>query len=199
METFFTLLAICVGNSPVSGEFPAQRPVTLSFDVFFDLRLNKRLSKQPWGWWFETPSSPLWRHCNEHRHMQDAVPIWYNYFTISSKNESNSASLSEGRDTSMIPMLSNMKSNVFPLISSLIIVTLQWRYNSVSNHQPHDCFLNRLFWHRSKQTSKLRVTGLCAGNSPEAGEFPAQMGSNAEHFSIWWRHHETVTAPVCAT
>ena len=46
------------------GEFPAQRPVTRSFDVFFDLRLNKRLSKQPWGWWFETPSWLLWRHCN---------------------------------------------------------------------------------------------------------------------------------------
>ena len=46
------------------GEFPAQRPVTRSFDVFFDLRLNKRLSKQPWGWWFETPSWSLWRHCN---------------------------------------------------------------------------------------------------------------------------------------
>ena len=46
------------------GEFPAQRPVTLSFDVFFDLRLNKPLSKQSWGWWFETQSSPLWRHCN---------------------------------------------------------------------------------------------------------------------------------------
>ena len=46
------------------GEFPAQRPVTWSFDVFFDLRLNKRLSKQPWGWWFETPSWSLWRQCN---------------------------------------------------------------------------------------------------------------------------------------
>ena len=46
------------------GEFPAQRPVTRNFDVFFDLRLNKRLSKQPWGWWFETLSRPLWRHCN---------------------------------------------------------------------------------------------------------------------------------------
>ena len=46
------------------GEFPTQRPVTRSFDVFFDLRLNKRLSKQPWGWWFETPSWPLWRQCN---------------------------------------------------------------------------------------------------------------------------------------
>ena len=59
------LLAICAGNSPVPGEFPAQRPVTRSFDVFFDLRLNKRLSKQSWGWWFETPSRPLWRHHNE--------------------------------------------------------------------------------------------------------------------------------------
>ena len=46
------------------GEFPAQRPVTRSFDVFFDLRLNKRLSKQSRGWWFETPSWSLWRHCN---------------------------------------------------------------------------------------------------------------------------------------
>ena len=46
------------------GEFPAQRPVTRSFDVFFDLRLNKRLSKQSWGWWFETPSCSLWRHRN---------------------------------------------------------------------------------------------------------------------------------------
>ena len=64
METFSALLAICAGNSPVSGEFPAQRPVTRSFDVFFDLRLNKRLSKQRWGWWSETPSDPLWRHCN---------------------------------------------------------------------------------------------------------------------------------------
>ena len=46
------------------GEFPAQRPVTRSFDVFFDLRLNKRFSKQSWGWWFETLSRPVWRHCN---------------------------------------------------------------------------------------------------------------------------------------
>ena len=52
MEFFFALLAVCAGNSPVSGELPAQRPVTRSFDVFFDLRLNKRLSKQSWGWWF---------------------------------------------------------------------------------------------------------------------------------------------------
>ena len=64
METFSALLAIYAGNSPVTGEFPAQRPVTRSFDVFFYLRLNKRLSKQWWCWWFETPSRQLWRHGN---------------------------------------------------------------------------------------------------------------------------------------
>ena len=65
METFSALLAICAGNSPVSGEFPAQRPVTQSFDVFFDARLIKRLSKHSRGWWFETLSHPLWRHRND--------------------------------------------------------------------------------------------------------------------------------------
>ena len=64
METFSALLVICAGNSPVTVEFPTQRPVARSFDVFFDLRLNKRLSKQSWGCWFETLLRPLWRHCN---------------------------------------------------------------------------------------------------------------------------------------
>ena len=62
METFSAFLAICAGNSSVTGEFPAQRPVTRNFDVFFNL--NKRLSKQWWGWWFETPLRPLWYHYN---------------------------------------------------------------------------------------------------------------------------------------
>ena len=64
METFSALLAICAGNSPVPGEFAAQRPVTRNFDVSFDLRPNKLLCKQSWRWWFETPSRPLWRHRN---------------------------------------------------------------------------------------------------------------------------------------
>ena len=77
----------------------------------------------------------------------------------------------------------------WPLINML---SLQWRHNgrdSVSNHQPHDCLLNGLFRRRSKKTWKLRVTGLCAVNSPGTGEFPAQMASNAENGSIRWRHH----------
>ena len=71
----------------------------------------------------------------------------------------------------------------FPLI---------WRHNghdSISNHQPQDCLFKRLFRCRSKKTSKLRVTGVCAGNSPGTGEFPAQMANDAENVSIWWRHH----------
>ena len=64
IETFSALLAICAENLLVIGEFPAQRPVTRRFEDFFDLRLNKQLSKQWWGCWFETQSCPLWRHCN---------------------------------------------------------------------------------------------------------------------------------------
>ena len=83
---FSALLAICAGNSPVPGEFCAQRPVTRSFDVFFDLPLNKRLSKHSWGWWFETLSGPLWRHSNEcrmgHRKLKyhtlgGCVIVWF--------------------------------------------------------------------------------------------------------------------------
>ena len=66
------------------------------------------------------------------------------------------------------------------------LCSLEWRHNGrdcVSKHQPHDCLLNRLF-----RPSKLRVTGICVGNSPVTGEFPARA-SNAENVSIWWRHH----------
>ena len=90
METFSALLAICAGNLPVPGEFPAQRPVTRSFDVFFDLRPNKRLRKQSWGWWFETLSRPLWRHrngtmsnkwCTEKGQPQETrMDMWPSYF-----------------------------------------------------------------------------------------------------------------------
>ena len=73
MQTFSALLALYAGNSLFYGEFPSQRPMTRSFDVFFDLRLNKLLSKQSWGWWFETPSSPSWRHCNVQNHVLAAV------------------------------------------------------------------------------------------------------------------------------
>ena len=80
---------------------------------------------------------------------------------------------------------------------------LQWRHDGhdgVLNHQPHDCLRNHLFWCWSKKTSKLRVTGLCAENSPMTGEFPTQKASNAEYVSIWWRHHGiTINWTRCVT
>ena len=150
METFSTLLALCAGNSPVTGEFPAKRPVTWSFDVFFDLRLNKRLSKQSWGWWFETPSRPLWHHCNvfhlirsrTHFTVTHSSDWWFHYNDV---------------------IIGAMASQ----IASLRIV-----YATIYS----GC--------RSKKTSKLCVTDLCAGNSTVTGEFPAQMASNAEMFTF---------------
>ena len=83
METFAVLLALCAGNSTVTGEFLSQKAVTRSFDVFFDLRLNKRLSKQSKRRWFEAPSRSIWRHRNESNGQDEAtfydtvIPSWY--------------------------------------------------------------------------------------------------------------------------
>ena len=88
METFSALLALCAGNPPVLGEFPTQRPVTQSFDVFFDQRLNKRLSKQSWYWWFETLSRPLWHHRNErpviNSYAESVSVSWRHHFNYTS-------------------------------------------------------------------------------------------------------------------
>ena len=83
METYSALLAICVGNSPVISELPAQRPVTWRFDVFFDLHKIKWLSKQLPGWWFETLSHPLWHHCNG-RHKTSEWWILHFHWAFSS-------------------------------------------------------------------------------------------------------------------
>ena len=163
MEHFVALLALYAENPPMTGGFT--RPVTLSFDAFFDLRMIKRLSKQSRHRWFETPSRSLCRYCNDLTIRSVHSHIWKQFsFLYGSR------------------------------LSFLFIFSLRWRHNEygwVSNHQPRDCLLNRLFRRRSKNTSKLRVTGLCAGNSPGTGEFLAQMASYAENVSIWWRHHDS--------
>ena len=88
-----------------------------------------------------------------------------------------------------------MKAVINRTIGQKGVRPLLWRHygrDGDSNHQPHDCLHNRLFRRRSKKTPKLHVTDLCVGNSPGGGgtgEFPAQMASNAENVSIWWRHH----------
>ena len=88
----------------------------------------------------------------------------------------------------------SLSQSMFTQIS--VAISLRWRHNghdSVSIYQPHDCLLNRLFRRRSKKTSKLRVTGLCEGNSPGTGEFPAQVASYVENVFVWCLHHDDFT------
>ena len=86
MERFSALLALCAGNSPVTGKFPAQRPTTQSFYVFFDLRLNKWLSEHSWGWWLETLSRSLWRHCNDIKWLSPPLLTHWGLVTHKSTN-----------------------------------------------------------------------------------------------------------------
>ena len=159
METFSALLAICAGNSPVHGEFPAQRPVARSFDVFFDLRLNKRLSKQSWGWWFETILRLLWRHRNDLAHWP--LRCGNDFKSISFKLVIQNSSLG-ARWGIALKWISRtlMGATLVQVMTSCHLAccllgprsSLRWRHNerdSVSNDQPHDCLLNRLFRRRS--------------------------------------------------
>ena len=125
-------------------------------------------------------------------HAPDSLPS-------SSSSSSQSSSQSSSSSLSSSSTSSSSQSSPSPSVCFVSVLTLQWRHNghdSFSNHQPHDCLLNRLFRRRSKKTSKLRVTGLYAGNSPGSGEFPAQRASNAENVSIWWRYHDQAIHPA---
>ena len=141
------------------------------FDVFLGVSLNKPLNKPLSCRWFKKPrdvnvmtsSNISWFSVRENLIISGTVCCHHN----------------------------NLRCHRWRLSE-----TLPWRHNgrdSDSNHQPHDCLLNRVFRRRSKKTSKLRVTGLCAGNSPGTGEFPAQRASYAENVSIWWRHHKIIS------
>ena len=122
------------------------------------------------NWKIEMKISPFWRnHCRVHQKWSNT-----NFLSLAAAKVIYFTTPGEDND-------------------EILDKTVQWRHNgcdSVPNHQPHDCLLNRLFRRRSKKTPKLRITGLCAGNSLVAGEFPAQMTSNAEYDSIWWRYHD---------
>ena len=130
---------------------------------------------------------------------QSAVMLWYKR-DVNNDNDNISLYLNfnicvaaEVWISNVIPYFTVNVINYPRNECSRALPSLRWHHNGyggVSNHQPHDCLLNRLFRHRSKKTSKLRVTGLCAGNSPGTGEFPAQRASYAENVFIWWRHHD---------
>ena len=119
------------------------------------------------------------------RHLYGNV-MWY--ITVWQFETRNKSCRGRSQVLLILSLASLNCSATYVFYSSIAMLTsLQWRHNgcdSVSNPQPHHCLLNRIFRHRSNKTSKLRVTGLCAGKSPGTGEFPAQMTSNAENVSI---------------
>ena len=208
METFSALLAICAGNSAVPGEFPVQRPVTRSFDVFFDLRLNKRLSKQSWGWWFETLPRPLWRHSNVLNNslaqpcknfrvaINGKVSTIATLFSASELNQM----LSKVTETELSsfwrnyhwlhiklsfwelpaqPVMTNLHySDVIMGVMTSQITSLTVVYSTVYSGTD-----------QRKYQSSASLSFVRGIHRPVTGEFPAQRASNAENISIWWRHH----------
>ena len=173
---------LCEGNSSVTGEFPAKRA---SNAENVSIWWRQYVSRDPrkvawcmisriWKWCISLLSTKTCSHYTLHLNCLKTLisfgPSSWSFLT-------DSINYSHGHH----------RRFCFPL---------QWRHDmrdSVSNNQPHNCLLDRLFRRRSKKTSKLRVTGLCTRNSPGTGEFPAQMASNAENVSIWWRHHVRVS------
>ena len=175
----FRVTGLLWGESIGHRWVPSQRPVTRGFDVFFNLCVNNWFSKQ--SRWFETQSCSLWRHCNE-EHTQRRLS-----FGASAKHRAMCAQI-----IVRAMFCSPVNHRKFNEMTRVSRKSLEWRHNEldgVSKHRRLDYLLNRFFRRRSKKTSKLRVTGLCEGNSPVTGEFPAQRASNAENVSIWWRHH----------
>ena len=136
--------------------------------------------------------------------MRHSVPLSWYYGCWWPRNERNQATNSYDFSL-LVPKYSSFNTRRVKDILEWLYTRVAIRYiplqslqrrhnghNGVSNHQPHDCLINRLFRRISKKTSKLRVTGLCEGNSPQTGELPAQRASNTKIVSIWWRHHAWV-------
>ena len=133
METFSALLAICAGNSPVPGEIPTQRPVTRSFNVYFDLRPNKRLSKQWWGWWFETQSCPLWCHRNV---WYDTHKPWVHVYTT--RKLSPRDYLNRMIGTQKQSMIHKSSSVDYYTVKSCAVNSLSFKIpQTISNHHVH--------------------------------------------------------------
>ena len=183
------LLAPCEGIHRLPVDSCHKGPVTEN------LSMSWRHHVLPWavtGWLDRFPSRARWSH--QHHYYRIAVSVLMMQLWRIWENKADCLPLGSK------PIWENLAFVSYSLtgwhLSWLSHISgappLYWRHNDhdgISNHQHHGCLLNRLFRRRSKKTSKLRVTGLCVGNSPGTGEFPAQMASNAENVSIWWRHH----------
>ena len=193
-------------ESIVPNGYPSQSTSNVDLWWFLAVSLSKLLNKHSVSRWFAIPWHP---HDVTHDLCKQVCSCCILHIMVLEKNITIfipiSILMSEqngGRYRRHFEIYWKENCCVFIHIAANVVFvgpfdnkssSLQWHHNElagVSNHQPHDCLLNRLFTRRSKKASKLRVAGLCARNSPGTGKFPAQMASNAENVSIWWRHHD---------
>ena len=203
METFSALglLALCAGNSPVTGEFPPQRPVTRIFYVFFDLHLNKRLSEQSWSWlgWFETPLRSLWRHCNE------KLRSWYH--NVHYNNQLNNKTYHFTYCCifwffSPSFVSNEWMANLTEQFIEFITVTSRERHG-VSNNGQLYCLFNNLFKLTQRKHKISTLPALCDRRIPHMHKGPVGLMSwiSIWHVYILMRSSNgnifRVTGPLC--
>ena len=178
----FALLIFCKGKPRMTGGFPSQRASTKgNIAMFFTPSCMRVCIMVEYGCiaLFDTSTRPKRQIIRKSIHVSSQTSIQlvhWEMISLSVASLLRGISMGDYTDAG-----SSVKSE---WASYCLRLTLQWRHDGrdgVSNHQPHDCLLNRLFRHRSKKISKLQVAALCVGNSPVTGEFPAQRTSNAEN------------------
>ena len=205
METFsrYWTFARGIHRSPVNSPHKGQWRRALVFSLIW--AWMNRFCKQSWGWWFGTPSRPLWRHSNDKRlnhttffdmcfssptqndeqlfthHSRKLIQLKCVWLRCDHKlgvlTFNNSIGMSarhhrQNRDNRLQRKKYTDCMHLQSLSELCLIIPLRWRHNErdgVSTHQPHYCLRNHLFRRRSKEASRLRITGLSVGNSPVTG------------------------------
>ena len=182
-RSIFRVTGPLCGEFTGPGEFPTQRPVTRSFDVFFDLRLNKRWSKQPWGWWFETPSWSLWRQCNDAFTVQNRSMISHIVFRTLVKGSRKK------------PKTKQNSEQYTTLICSSALCW--WRRFIISHLLPFCSF----WWRLWAGTSGImgfnpgqmgQIWSVCRGQTPW---FP-ECSSTDSTAAIWWYSRSMISHPT---
>ena len=170
METFSASLAIWVWNSSVTGELPAQRSVTRSYDAFFDLRLNKRLSKESWGWWFETPSRPVWLHCNTVYVPVYVQPLWSRHSADYEVRMIYQSAINIYNVTDIFADLTRLFNIAFRLESFPSVQNLNW------NKKP--------YWQGELLADYIDIFSACSKGIPNVSKATSEIWMKRSHKSL---------------
>ena len=167
METFPALLVLCAENSSVTGEFSSQRPVTWSFDVFFDLRLNKRLSKHPRRSWFETQSRSLWIHCNHNVWDVTCITVSNYCWRLSPTGLTGNYHPVTGRDSSGLFAVERVAHwSLYNNKHTAILQAIFYKYIFFKNSAYSDSVFTEDFLAKTQIDNKLALVQVLIGANP---------------------------------